>query len=107
MTIHKTESGYIELLQVWRDGQRARCNFAAMPGVIVSDNGDGENSAWKVTGRMRDAAKVIGHLEIGTAGKIARFFEKRIVCESIPDNFWVENSNGDFMANPGHDVVAY
>lgn len=108
MAMHKTESGYAELVESWRDGRQPSRNYASMPAVIISDNGDGENSAWKITGAMFDAARVIGALEIATADKIARFIDgNRITCESVPKDFWIEDEDGNFYATPDKNVIAW
>lgn len=114
MTIHKTKSGYVEIIGgEWRDGQMPR----ASPGVArLTVRHDQTNAVWKFTGTRRDAAETIGRLYVGTSERVARLNGSHVEIESVPDDFWrgkgAPNEDGEFdefepdtTRHP--DVVAY
>jgi hypothetical protein len=69
----------------------------------VSNDGDVTTTAWRVTGNMRDAAEVIGRLEIDdkwTPGlMMARFDGSRVWIEYAPEGF------GRDVLNEGGEII--
>jgi hypothetical protein len=55
MAYHRTASGAIDLVDEWGHGRNARGDWSFAPATIVVDDGDGHYSAWRYTGRKRDA----------------------------------------------------
>lgn len=87
MTIHRTKSGWIELVgSEWRDGQMPQ----ASAGVArITVHNDVTNSVWKFTGKLRDAAEVIGRLELFRNGdSVAVLTGYHIEVEPMPHGFF-------------------
>ena len=111
MTIHKTASGYAESIYQWRDGQASGWDLARRPAHLISDDGDGHYRVWRVTGKMRDAAAIIGAFDLRNDGRnVMVFYGSRVVSEPTPEGFWrTINDWGDvapdLIAFP--EIVAY
>lgn len=59
MTIHRTDDGFIQLMDQWGHGRAARHDWRFVPAVIVADDGDGHYDAWKYDGSFAAAARKI------------------------------------------------
>jgi hypothetical protein len=97
--MHRTKSGWIELLGKWGHGRAADRDYDNMPAVITDDDGDGHYSAWKVDGSMRDAALILGRFLTRNDGRyVATFSGSTVRAEPTPDDFWIEDGD-DFKPN--------
>ena len=110
MTIHKTRTGHIELLDQWGHGKAAKADYATRPATLISDDGDGHFYAWSVTGDMRDAAKTAASFDLRNDGRyVAELDGNRVSMVPPPDGFWIETEDGDFVPDLAKypNVVAY
>lgn len=115
MTIsHKTASGSVELIgKEWRDGQSPQ-RHSGVACITVHD--DVTNAVWAYTGKLRDAAEVVGALYVGTRDKMAVLSGLHIEIEQPADDLMIgkggPNEDGEFdefqfNAAVHPDVVAY
>jgi len=111
MTTHKTADGYITLIDQWGHGRAARGDWNFAPATLISDDGDGHYTAWKVEGSLRAAAEVAGRFDLPSSGNhVMMFSGSSVWAVATPDAFWVEDGQtGDVEPNlAAHpDVVAY
>ena len=111
MSFHKTQTGLVELLSTWGHGKGVGGN-PWRPATLITDDGDGHYQQWKFTGKLFDALVTLAQLEPriqGHGGFVARVDGNGYVVEPAPDDFWVEQENGDFVPNLAAypDVIAY
>ena len=110
---HKTVTGTVTLVnKEWRDGGFLQAS-AGVACITVHD--DVTNAVWKFTGKLRDAAEVVGRLYVGTREKMAVLSGSHIEIEQLADDLMIgkgePNEDGEFdefefnaAAHPG--VVA-
>ena len=92
MTVHNTKTGHVEFISEWGHGKGRQIN-PKRPATIITDDGDGHYQAWGYTGDQLDALKTLAGLERRlTSGD-------GYVLESAPEDFWIENGDGDFKPN--------
>lgn len=111
---HKTASGTVTLIgKEWRDGAMPKAS-AGVARLTVHD--DVTNSVWKFTGKLRDAAEVVGGLYVGTRDKVAVLSGSHIEIEHPADDMMIGKGEPDedgeydefeFNAAAHPDVVAY
>ena len=97
-TIHRTASGSVTLVETWGHGTRVSRDYDTAPCFITSDDGDGHYSAWRVTGKTRDAAEVVGRLELGAHendGMVVVFQNRHVSVERAPERFWIDVLDDD------------
>lgn len=63
MTIHRTDSGYIELLDTWGHGRAPNGDWYNRPATLIADDGDGHYEAWAYEGAKADAAMALAMRE--------------------------------------------
>lgn len=109
MAIHRTESGFVELLSSWGHGRGIPGN-PRRPATLITDDGDGHYQQWGYTGRLADALLTLARLErsIRAGDHVAVRYGHGYYVERAPDDFWIER-DGEFSANLAAypDVIAY
>lgn len=105
MTVHTHASGIATLLGSGGHGKAAAADYDFMPATIVTDDDDGHYDAWKVTGKMKDAAEKIAPFYL-REGKVVEYHSGRLTVINTPDDFWVgvgtqheDGSFDDYSAN--------
>ena len=113
-SIHRTASGSVSLVETWGHGVQASSDYhiAPWPCFITSDDGDGHYSAWRITGKMRDAAKVVGRLELGDrrdSPDVAVFHNRHVSIERAPEGFWINvmDDDGDLIETKAADPALF
>ena len=111
---HKTNSGTVTLInREWRDGSSPQAT-AGVACITVHD--DVTNAVWNFTGKLRDAAEVIGQIYVGSRAKMAVLSSTHIEIEQPADDLMIgkgePNKDGEFdefefNASAYPDVVAY
>ena len=112
MAIHRTKSGWVELLGQWGRGKAAKADYAFRPATLISDDGDDNHFAWAVTGSMRDAAEIVAGFDLqqfNDGRSVAEFHGNCVRLIDTPEDFWTENEEGDFVPNlvSYPNVIAY
>jgi hypothetical protein len=95
MTYHLTQSGHVELLDSWGHGKGPRCQWHHAVAVVVVDDGDGHEDAWKFSGKRAHALNKLAEFWCEKQG-VAVIEGNRLTLEQAPDDLWVEDDNGDF-----------
>lgn len=108
MTTINTKSGYVQLIGSWGHGGPADREYASMPAVIIEDDGDGHYTAWRVRGRMRDAACAIAAIaNLGDEPRLAVLTEGRYL-EYLRSDEWAEGVEEVILDEDGEVAsVAY
>lgn len=102
MSYHRTKSGSIDLQATWGHGKAPRYNWAAVPAILIEDDGDGHYSAWKVEGSMRDAAITLASLtRPGCNTKVAKLSGCSLTYEDLaeddPIQEYVKDEDGEIL----------
>lgn len=112
--IHTTKSGAVTLVNKdWRDGGMPKAKSGV---ACLTVHDDVTNAVWKFTGKLRDAAEVVGDLYVGTRERVAVLTGSHIEISSAPSDLFIgkgePDENGEFdefefnrAAHP--DVVAW
>ncbi len=113
MSFHRTPTGFVELLSSWGDGKGTPAN-ENRPATLVTDDGDGHYEQWKYTGKLDDALVTLARLDKHISGSydppyVAIRLGAGYYIERAPEDFWIENSEGEFAPNleAYPDVIAY
>ena len=111
-SMHRTASGSVTLVETWGHGINATSDDHGAPCSITSDDGDGHYSAWRVTGKMRDAAEVVGRLELGAHendGMVAVFQNRHVSVERAPEGFWIDvlDDDGEILETKSADLALF
>jgi hypothetical protein len=97
MTVHRTETGLVELIATWGHG-RACPISPSRPAVLTTDDGDGHLQAWRWTGKLNDALVTLANLERLKNDKVVVRYGAGYAIEPAPDGFWVE-TDGEMVPN--------
>jgi len=90
MTTHKTADGFITLVDQWGHGRAAQGDWYNAPATIVTDDGDGHYTAWRVEGSIRAAAEVAGRFDLPSNGRYVMMLNGTSVdATATPDDFWI------------------
>jgi hypothetical protein len=101
MAIHTVPGAYAEIVGQWGHGRNEHLSaeYCGKPGHIVSDDGDGNYTAWRFEGAVENAAFMIGRLEIGYRRSemyIASLIDGyRVTLEPAPAGFGRAVLDGD------------
>ena len=111
-SIHRTASGSVTLVETWGHGTRVSRDYDTAPCFITSDDGDGHYSAWRITGKTRDAAEVVGRLELGDrrdSPDVAVFQNRHVSVERAPEGFWIDvlDDDGELLETKSADPALF
>lgn len=105
----KTFSGYVECVGSWGHGRAAAADFARMPAILLADDGDGHEFAYRcLPGRtLRQTAEALAST-FCRDDKVVTFSFGRLSVEPAPHDFWIEESD-EFKPNLAAypDVIGY
>ena len=105
-----TKTGRVELVGQWGHGHAARADYRSMPGMLIVDDGDDWTYAYRFRGKRADAVDAVALMFGKMDGRsIVTQSGNRLAVEPAPDDFWIEQPNGDIEPNLASypDVVAY
>ena len=111
-SMHRTASGSVTLVETWGHGTNATSDYHGAPCSITSDDGDGHYSAWRVTGKTRDAAEGVGRLELGAHendGMVVVFQNRHVSVERAPEGFWIDllDDDGELLETKSADLALF
>lgn len=109
MAIHKTKTGWIELVDSWGHGKASNGKWHSAPATLVAEDGDGHYDAWKFSGDKKDAAVKIAEF-LDKADMVVCLEGNSVVAQRAPGDFWTEDEGkGEFIPNLSKypDVIAY
>lgn len=90
MTIHQTDTGFIELIDRYGHGKPAKNNAANAPAHLTVEY-DGWTTVWKYTGERRDAAITAAAFDLPDNGTVIGVLDgNRVTFENTPDDFWID-----------------
>jgi hypothetical protein len=95
MTCHLTQTGYIEFLDEWGHGKRARHDWSKTVAVVITDNGDDRYQAWKYSGKRVDAMSKLSEFWMERQG-VSVMEGMYLTLEEAPSDFWIEGNDGTF-----------
>lgn len=100
--LHRTETGTVELVGEWRDGQSPRANpDAPAHFALYYDN---MTEVFRFTGKRLDAMKTVGsmHLHGGRMIRegVIRMAGNRLYHEPTPDGLWIGEPGAEYVDSP-------
>lgn len=116
MAHHRTDSGSIDLVDSWGHGRAPQRDWTAVPNILTYEDDDGHHSAWRVTGSMRDAARVVADFDLRKKSEpaVASLYGRSCRLEMPPDGFYehIVDDDGELVETKAHpenfpDVVAW
>ncbi len=87
MTIHRTDSGFVELLASVRGNNRLGVSYRR-PATVFTDSDD-TRQAWSYTGKQIDALKTLASLERLHNEFVAMRHGNSYRVETAPEDFWI------------------
>jgi hypothetical protein len=96
MTIHKTATGYVELISTWGHGKGAVPNLNR-PASFSTDDGDGHYELWAYSGKRADALDVVARFLLQD-DMIVEWDGSTLAAIRTPEDFWIENDD-EFLPN--------
>ena len=95
MTIHKTKTGRIELVDRYGHGTWPS-NSAANAPAHLSVEYDGYTTIWQFTGSLRDAAETAAQFDCPENGeRIGVLRGNHVSFDATPEDFWIDEQTGD------------